>query len=274
MTDRDALLAAVLAAPDDDLPRLVYADWLEETGQPANAARAAFVRLQVEAERHPAGSTERADLLRRADEVFALYGAGWQAELPEWVTWRDTEVGYRRGFVEVVAATPRRLFRDGHELFAAAPITDVRLRAQNHYSGRRPDRLLWDPPFFDRVRSLTLGPGLWVPADEDPEHRSPTAYLLINSKHLTGLRRLVAVDIGVTDEWVVRFATGFAGSAFAGTLTELDLSRNAITDAGAHTLATARGPDRLTRLVLTGNRIGPAGVSLLRRRFGERVIFG
>ena len=30
MTTHDALLAAVLAAPDDDLPRLVYADYLEE----------------------------------------------------------------------------------------------------------------------------------------------------------------------------------------------------------------------------------------------------
>jgi uncharacterized protein (TIGR02996 family) len=32
-----ALLASVLAAPDDDLPRLVLADWLEENGQPERA---------------------------------------------------------------------------------------------------------------------------------------------------------------------------------------------------------------------------------------------
>ena len=32
MTDRDALYAAVLAAPDDDTPRLVYADWLTAQG--------------------------------------------------------------------------------------------------------------------------------------------------------------------------------------------------------------------------------------------------
>lgn len=30
MTDGDALLAAILASPEDDLPRLVYADWLDE----------------------------------------------------------------------------------------------------------------------------------------------------------------------------------------------------------------------------------------------------
>ena len=30
MDEREALLRAILAAPDDDLPRLVFADWLEE----------------------------------------------------------------------------------------------------------------------------------------------------------------------------------------------------------------------------------------------------
>jgi uncharacterized protein (TIGR02996 family) len=34
MNHNDALLQAVLASPDDDTPRLVYADWLEERGDP------------------------------------------------------------------------------------------------------------------------------------------------------------------------------------------------------------------------------------------------
>lgn len=32
MAQHDALLAAVCAAPDDDLPRLAYADWCDENG--------------------------------------------------------------------------------------------------------------------------------------------------------------------------------------------------------------------------------------------------
>lgn len=44
MTDGDALLAAVIASPDEDTPRLVYADWLEENGR---AAWAEFIRVQV-----------------------------------------------------------------------------------------------------------------------------------------------------------------------------------------------------------------------------------
>src|SRR5687767_11912611 len=37
MSDRDAFLAAIRAAPDDDAPRLVFADWLAERGDPACA---------------------------------------------------------------------------------------------------------------------------------------------------------------------------------------------------------------------------------------------
>jgi uncharacterized protein (TIGR02996 family) len=33
MADGSALFAAILAAPDDDAPRLVYADWLDEQGR-------------------------------------------------------------------------------------------------------------------------------------------------------------------------------------------------------------------------------------------------
>jgi uncharacterized protein (TIGR02996 family) len=40
----EAFLRAIAAAPADDLPRLVYADWLEERDDP----RAAFLRAEVE----------------------------------------------------------------------------------------------------------------------------------------------------------------------------------------------------------------------------------
>lgn len=48
MTDREALLAAVLQSPDDDTPRLMFADWCEENGE---TERAEFIRVQIEASR-------------------------------------------------------------------------------------------------------------------------------------------------------------------------------------------------------------------------------
>ena len=44
-TTADALLAAVRADPDADLPRLVYADHLDDTG---DVDRAEFIRVQCE----------------------------------------------------------------------------------------------------------------------------------------------------------------------------------------------------------------------------------
>jgi uncharacterized protein (TIGR02996 family) len=43
-TDEDALLAAIAAAPLDDAPRLVYADWLQDRG---DDAKAEYVRTVV-----------------------------------------------------------------------------------------------------------------------------------------------------------------------------------------------------------------------------------
>ena len=45
MTDGDALYRAILTAPEEDTPRLVYADWLDENGQ---LNRAEFIRVQIE----------------------------------------------------------------------------------------------------------------------------------------------------------------------------------------------------------------------------------
>lgn len=45
MDEREALITAILDAPDDDLPRLVLADWLDEHGE---NDRAEFIRLQIE----------------------------------------------------------------------------------------------------------------------------------------------------------------------------------------------------------------------------------
>ena len=49
-TDRDALYRAICAQPDEDTPRLAFADLLDEEGEPD---RARFVRTQVELARVP-----------------------------------------------------------------------------------------------------------------------------------------------------------------------------------------------------------------------------
>ena len=69
MTDHDALVRAVCEFPDDDTPRLIYADFLEENG---DAERAAFIRAQIHLARTPAW------------EPFAVMCRSRRMEWSEW----------------------------------------------------------------------------------------------------------------------------------------------------------------------------------------------
>lgn len=69
MTEDTALLARIIDNPADDAPRLVYADWLDETGQ---CERAEFIRVQIElAKKYPGWSGVPADDTIAAKEPYA-----------------------------------------------------------------------------------------------------------------------------------------------------------------------------------------------------------
>src|SRR5436309_15523438 len=63
--DRAVLFAAVRESPDDDDPRLVLADWLEENGDEDDRAHAELIRAQCEWIRRMAAlmDPERPDLI-------------------------------------------------------------------------------------------------------------------------------------------------------------------------------------------------------------------
>jgi uncharacterized protein (TIGR02996 family) len=57
--DADAFIQAVLRDPSDTTTRLVFADWLEETGTLPDRAWAYYLRLRADAQRLPDGSRQR-----------------------------------------------------------------------------------------------------------------------------------------------------------------------------------------------------------------------
>jgi uncharacterized protein (TIGR02996 family) len=67
MTHDEAFLQAVLEAPDDDTPRLIYADWLEEQNDP----RGELIRLQAQLARVGADDPRRPALEERERRLFA-----------------------------------------------------------------------------------------------------------------------------------------------------------------------------------------------------------
>ena len=63
MLDREAFLRAIFSNPDDDLPRLVFADYLQENG---DENWAEFIRLQCElAAKHEVDSNRRREMVTR-----------------------------------------------------------------------------------------------------------------------------------------------------------------------------------------------------------------
>ena len=73
MREEAAFLDAIRARPDDDVTRLVYADWLDEQGDRASAAKSAFLRYQCQLAALAAatriGGTRRRRLRRLANSV-------------------------------------------------------------------------------------------------------------------------------------------------------------------------------------------------------------
>ncbi|HVL10941.1 MAG TPA: TIGR02996 domain-containing protein [Gemmata sp.] len=104
MNDGDALLAAILANPDDDTPRLVYADWLQENGRPEWAE---YLRLGVEAPRLKKGK-KRSQLESRIEELRGRLDGGWLALLATLgVPFRERQFSFEPGrhpFIERIGA--------------------------------------------------------------------------------------------------------------------------------------------------------------------------
>jgi uncharacterized protein (TIGR02996 family) len=78
MTDRDAFHAAIFASPDDDLPRLVYADYLDEQGV---HDRAAFLRLLCAARTCPPQLDKLRPLVADLRKTMVKVGAAWVEEV-------------------------------------------------------------------------------------------------------------------------------------------------------------------------------------------------
>jgi uncharacterized protein (TIGR02996 family) len=107
MSDEAALLAAIIAHPDEDTPRLMYADWLTEHGQPE---RAEFIRLQC-----AVAADEAAE--ERVLELEERNRGKWLLGLPQF---SGARWAFRRGLPEHldVATEP---FMERYRRFVAVP---------------------------------------------------------------------------------------------------------------------------------------------------------
>jgi uncharacterized protein (TIGR02996 family) len=95
MTHDDAFLQDILANPEDDTPRLIYADWLEERGDP----RGEFIRVQCRLARMSADDKRRPRLEQLEGELLERYQDKWLGSVrPSLARW-----SFRRGFLDMIA---------------------------------------------------------------------------------------------------------------------------------------------------------------------------
>jgi uncharacterized protein (TIGR02996 family) len=156
MGDQDALLAAVCDRPDDDTPRLVLADWLDDHGQPE---RAAFVRAQVELARTPAWEPFAVECRHRKPEwsdngwpfrdTLPAFPAGWSVEWAQPPFRRG--FGWRVGVGSVLAWDAL-----APELFGRAPVGALHLRAAATLDDWK---RFAAGPWLERVREVHLEAG-------------------------------------------------------------------------------------------------------------------
>src|SRR5436305_10451272 len=94
MAQAEGFLRAIIEEPDDVGLRLIYADWLEERGDP----RGEFIRVQYQLEEVEEDDPRFAELRAREQELQEKYWREWAGPLSDGeATWT-----FRRGFVEEV----------------------------------------------------------------------------------------------------------------------------------------------------------------------------
>ena len=248
------LLRAVFEHPEDDAPRLAYADWLDESG--GEPERSALIRVQCELVRLPPDDARRADLEGQEARLLRGRKVRWRAELPKFrgVVWGD----FSRGFVDSVALNSTSAFwRHSARIAENIPLHTVHVRPSDEYPREMAG--------FGRVAALARVSNLFLIALQMNDERLGQ---LLASPHLGRLARLDLSDNQIGDDGGRQLAVCKTLPA----IKVIDLRNNRVTDEGADALAASALASRLDRLVLTGNPVSSRAADKLRVTFGNRVL--
>jgi uncharacterized protein (TIGR02996 family) len=192
---REAFLQSVCEEPEDLATRLIFADWLEDHGDPD---RAEFIRIQCELVAELDDSPRLRKLQAREADLLFLHRRRWNGELHRLLsrtplanqvdsrrglirTW-----GYGRGFVETIWMQALAFVRNPDVVFRIGPIKSLRLWGSGDCM-----RELAGCKWLERLETLDLTAN----ALENAHLR-----VLARSQHLDGLRYLtLAHNSGVSN---------------------------------------------------------------------------
>jgi uncharacterized protein (TIGR02996 family) len=268
-------LRDVLERPDDDAPRLIYADWLTDQIAPDKVARGDFIRLQCQRASLPPDDPDGPELLALERQLLAEHQSAWLGELADEVE----RCEYRRGFVEAITLTASAFLDQAPQLFALGPIMQVQLREAKWLMG-----LLGQCERLASVTHLGLRKNLYLggvlPDLVASPHlrnltvldlsRSPLGAVgvegLVTAENLPALKvlNLNGADLSAADVvslfWGLSRAPGAPSRGLGQRITTLCLADNSLGVAGTEALGQ-RMPGTLVELDLSRTRLGVGGLT-------------
>lgn len=223
MTDREGLLRGVSENPDDDAPRLVYADWLDEHG---DARQAEFIRVQIQLAQVPESERARHPLAARESALWRE-SRKWRYVIGDWRIY--TPSSYDRGFVNHWMGTVSEFLRAEAEFWRNGPIEILHLAIHPRVPVALAGRVAASP-VLGRMKTLRLG-GLeltddWVAA-------------LVASPFAAAWQVFEATGDLLTD----RACEALASSALAATKCTVNLHSRSLTAHGSEALSAAFDSD-------------------------------
>lgn len=249
MSDEDALLAAIDTNPDEDTPRLVYADWLDEHGQ---AIRAEFIRVEIAvkqlADLPTAEQAREIRLFRRRQDLLDHNLADLVGPLAADLGYFD--VVFDRGFVAELELDAERLLKHAEAIAALKPLPAMTVR----------DVARWLETETPIAEPLQLATAIEMQPEEWDEPVALSTEWGVEERFVARgpWRRLRKLDLdhcGVGDRGLAAIAGGVGANHFPA-LADLNLTENDITDTGIRSLVASPLWPRLRKLVLVGNPLG------------------
>ena len=248
----ELLLRAVFAQPEDDAPRLAYADWLEESG--GEPERAALIRVQCELAHLSPDDPRAADLRRREAKLLRGRKLKWRAHLPRFrgVVWGE----FSRGFIDsVVLKSTYQFRRYSLRLLEAIPLRAVMVKPARDYPREMTG--------FGRMRALGRVSELHLAGQHMDDGRFDQ---LLQSPHLGRLAHLDVSSNEIGDRGLARLISTALPS-----LRVVNLSGNRIGLTGARLLVGSPLADQVELLDLTRNGIPLSAQDQLRMTLRHRI---
>jgi uncharacterized protein (TIGR02996 family) len=242
MNPTAGLLLDIIENPEDDTPRLVYADWLEENDE---LDRATFIRLQLTRAKLPANDRRIQKCLRQETALLTKHAPQW---LP---STEGCSFEFHRGFIEFVSLTPQQFVEFAPELFAKFPIRRVCVRFDSDDVASM--RKMSEMRLLTRVMSLRCRADVFA---SDPRgDRSINA--LLGSPQLQNVEELDLTSCRVTDAILFNLQQ-------MGKMRDLVLNCNTLSSDTLGEYINSPAARNLVRLALDRVRVGPSFGAQLR----------